>query len=174
MTYGSKSSWKPWRWVRFDLLFSMKDIYINFNLNPLIKLTTSSRNIEFKNILPWKISQMITKVIPISTRKIIISFAVNQGIPFWICWTLNRNWDNHMIRICQWRESHCRANISTRIKKEIHKSRTVRVTVRDLGRKVNHISEVNWDRKIYQVYQFHQNRLASPYDGRWSLQRQTD
>ena len=39
---SSTSSWKPWRWVRFDLMLSMWDIYINSNLNPLTKLNSSS------------------------------------------------------------------------------------------------------------------------------------
>ena len=34
MNYGSStSSWKPWRWVRLDLILWMRDIYINSNLN---------------------------------------------------------------------------------------------------------------------------------------------
>ena len=57
----STSSWKPWRWVRLDLILLMRDIYINFNLNPLTKFTSSSRSTEFKDILPGNISQMITK-----------------------------------------------------------------------------------------------------------------
>ena len=69
INYGSStSSWKPWRWLRLDLILTMSNIYINSNLNPLIKFTSSSRRIEFKDILPWKISEMITKTIPISTR----------------------------------------------------------------------------------------------------------
>ena len=69
MNYGSSTScWKPWRWVRFDLILMMRDIYINSNLNPLTKFTSSNRSTEFKDILPWNISQMITKTIPISTR----------------------------------------------------------------------------------------------------------
>ena len=76
MNYGSStSSWKPWRWVRLDLIFSMRDIYINFNLNPLTKFTSSSRSAKFKDILPWNISQMIMKTVPISTR-IVISYAI--------------------------------------------------------------------------------------------------
>ena len=47
----------------------MKDIYINSNLNPHTKFASSSRSTEFKDILPWNIYQMITKTIPISTRK---------------------------------------------------------------------------------------------------------
>ena len=68
MNYGSStSSWKPWWWVRLDLIFSMRDIYVNSNLNPLTKSTSSSRNTEFKDILPWNISQMITDL-PILTN----------------------------------------------------------------------------------------------------------
>ena len=37
----------------------MRDIYINPNLNPLTKFISSSRSTEFKDILPWNISQMI-------------------------------------------------------------------------------------------------------------------
>ena len=76
MNYGSStSSWKPWRWMRLDLIFSMRDIYINSNPNPLTKFTSSSRSTELKDILPWNISQMITKTIPITTR-IVISYAM--------------------------------------------------------------------------------------------------
>ena len=44
------SNWKPWRWVRLDLVLSMRDIYINSNLNLLTKLTSSRRSTEFKDI----------------------------------------------------------------------------------------------------------------------------
>ena len=114
MNYGSStSSWKPWRSVRLDLILSMRDIYINSNLNPLTKFTSSSRSTKFKDILPWNISQMIMKTIPISTR-IVISYAMKWGILLWISWKVNGNWDNNMIRISQWRESHCRTNTSVR------------------------------------------------------------
>ena len=50
------------------------------------------------------------------------------------------------------------------------------VTVRDPSRKVNLMSKVicqkNYNR-VHQVYQFHQDRLAIPYDGCYILQRQT-
>ena len=46
----------------------MRDIYINSNLNPLTKFTSSSRSTEFKDILPWDISQIIRKTIQISIR----------------------------------------------------------------------------------------------------------
>ena len=62
MNYGSSISiWKPWRWVRFDLIFTLKGVYTNSNLNPTTKFTSSSRNTEFKGILPWNISQTIAK-----------------------------------------------------------------------------------------------------------------
>ena len=67
--------------MRLDLIFSVRDIYINSNLNPLTKFTSSSRSTKFKDILPWNISQMITKTVPISTR-IVISYAMKLGILF--------------------------------------------------------------------------------------------
>ena len=107
MNYGrSTSCWKPWKWVRLDLILMMRDIYINSNLNQLTKFTSSSRSIKFKDILPWNISQMITKTILISTR-IAISYAMKQDILFRVQWKVNGNWYNNMIRISQWRESHC-------------------------------------------------------------------
>ena len=34
INYGSsKNSWKPWKWVRLDLILLMRDIYISYNLN---------------------------------------------------------------------------------------------------------------------------------------------
>ena len=147
MNYGSSTScWKPWRSVRFDLILTMRDIYINSNLNPLTKFTSSSRSTDLKDILPWNISQMITKTIPISTR-IVISYAIKRGILFWVYWKANENWDNNMIRISQWKESHCKTNTSIRWKKLIQKSMTERARVRDPSRKVNHLSNVIWDRK---------------------------
>ena len=76
MNYGSKTcSWRPWRWVICELIFSIRDIYINSNLNPLTIFTSSSKSTEFKDILPWNISQMITNTFPISTR-IVFSYAM--------------------------------------------------------------------------------------------------
>ena len=65
MNYSSStSSWKPCRWVRFDLILRMRDIYINSNLNPLTKSPSSGRSTELKDILPRNISQMVTKAVP--------------------------------------------------------------------------------------------------------------
>ena len=119
MNYGSStSSWKPWRWMRLDLIFSMRDIYIISNLNPLTKFTSKihGKSIEFKDILPWNIS--------ISMR-IVISYTMKWSILFLVYWKVNGNWDYNMIRISQWRENHCRTNTWARRKKETQKSRTV-------------------------------------------------
>ena len=90
MNYGStRSSWKPWWWVRLDLIFPKRDIYINSNLNT--EFTKNSRSTKFKYILPRNISQMITKNVPVSTR-IVISYAVKWDIPLGIWWKVNGNW----------------------------------------------------------------------------------
>ena len=126
-------------------------IYINYNLNPLTKFTSSNRSTEFKDILPWNISQMITKTVPISMR-VVISNAMKRSIQLWIWWKVNGNWHNNMIRISLWRESHCKTNTSVRRKKWIQKSRTMRIQVWDPSRKVT-----IWVRS-FEIYQFHQNR----------------
>ena len=62
----------------------MRVTYINSNLNPLTKVTSSSsssRSIEFINILPWNISQMNLRTEPIRTT-IVISYAMKRDIPF--------------------------------------------------------------------------------------------
>ena len=90
MNYGSStSSWKPWRWVRLDLIFPMRDIYINSNLNT--EFTKNSRSTKFKLVLPRNVSQMITKNVPISTR-IVISYAIKRDIPLRIWWKVIGNW----------------------------------------------------------------------------------
>ena len=101
------SCWKPQRWMKLDLILVMRDIYINSNLNPHTKLISSSRSTEVKDILPWNISQIITKTVPISTW-IVMGYSMKQGILLWVCWKVSGNWDKNMIRISQWRESHCR------------------------------------------------------------------
>ena len=123
------------------LILMTRAIYINSNLNPLTKITSSSRSTKFKDIVPCNISQMISKTITISTR-IVISYTMKWGILFGVYWTINGNWENNMIRIFQWRESHCRKNTSIRRNKLIQNSRPVRVTVWDPSRKVNYLIKV--------------------------------
>ena len=112
MNYGSStSSWKPWRWLRLDLIFT-RDLYINSYPNPLTKFTSSSRT-EFKDILPMNISQMITKTIPISMRTV-ISYAMKRDIPLRVWRKANENWDIRVIKYSQQKESHCRVDTSIR------------------------------------------------------------
>ena len=51
MGYGrSTSSWKPRRWMRLDLIFMIRGIYINSNLNPHTKLSCSSRDTQVRDV----------------------------------------------------------------------------------------------------------------------------
>ena len=75
------------------------------------------------------------------------SYAMKEGITSWVWPKVNRNRDNHMIRISQWRISHCRTNNSVIRNKKTQKSRIVRVTVRDMSRKVTHLNKVIWDNR---------------------------
>ena len=146
MGYGiSTSSWKPRRRLTLDLVFTMRDIWINSNLNK--KLTSSSRSSKFKDILPWNIFQMITKTIPIKAR-IVIRYAIEMRNPLLSLAESQWNWENNMIRISHWRKRHCRTNTSLRKNKSVQKSRTVRVTARDSSRKVNLLNKVIGDRQI--------------------------
>ena len=116
-----------------------------FNLTPLTKFTGSSRSTEFTYILSWNIPKMIMKTIPIITR-IVISYEMKQGIPLWIWWKVNGNWDINMIKIFQLKESICRTNTSIRTRSGIQ---VVELTI--------------WVRLfqieiLHQIYQFYQNR----------------
>ena len=125
--------------MRLDLILLMRVIYINSNLNPTTKFTSSSGSTESKNFFPWNISQMITKTVPISTR-IVINYVMKVDISFWVGRKVNGNWDNNMITIFQWRKNHCRTNTSVRTKK--FKCTIVRVTVWDLSWKVNYLKNI--------------------------------
>ena len=96
MNYNcSINSWKPWRRVRLDQIFSMRGVNIISNLTSLAKFTSSSRITKFKDTLPWNILQMITNTIAIS-RRIVISFAMKRGISFWVWWKVNENRDDYI------------------------------------------------------------------------------
>ena len=152
--------------VRLDLVFMLTDIYINSYSNLLTKFNSCRRSTKFKDVSPWKISQMIMKTVAISMR-ILISYVMKRGISFRVWPKVNGIWDN-MTRISQWRESHYKNNSSIRRKKEIK--------VTDLSQKWHSESIILvgkliiWVRKfevekLKKVYQFHQNRFASLYTG---------
>ena len=73
-----------------DLIYIMRVIYINSNLNILTEFTGSSRNTEFEDFLPWNLSQTITKIFRISIR-IVISYLMEWGIPFSVRWKVSGN-----------------------------------------------------------------------------------
>ena len=96
---------------------------------------------------------------------IVIKLTMKQDILFWVYWKVNENWDNNMIMRSQhdqW-ESHFRTNTRIWRKKEIQKSMsgiwvgklTISVRLFEIGKLL----------QSSPVYQFHQNRLAGPYDG---------
>ena len=107
---------------------------INSKLKPLTKFTSSSKTIEVKDILPWNIYQMIMKTILVSQLEnshklcnkighLLYSLKESQ-------WKLRQKHDQHF----PMKVNNCRTNTSTRTKKKIQKSRTVRVTVRNPSR----------------------------------------
>ena len=130
-----------------DLIFTMRDIYINSNPDPLTKLSSSSRSTEFNEILPWNVSQIFAKAVLISARTA-ISCTMKIGIPFCVWKKADGNWDNNMIflRIFQWKGSYCRANTWIRRKKiNLKEEEGLWEPVRGPSRKVNHLSEVVWE-----------------------------
>ena len=144
MSYASSSSsWKLWIWMRLDLIFTMRDINISCNLELLKKFSSSSRSANFKDILPWNISQKITKTVPISTR-IFINCTMKIGIPF-LNWREVNGTRGNIIRISLCLENYYRTNTRVRTKKQIQRSRIMRITARDPSSKVNLLSNVVWD-----------------------------
>ena len=140
--------------MRLELVLTMRDIYINSNLNPLTLFNSNSRSTQFKDIFPWNISQIITKTVPISTRVVISKWI----IPFWAWCKVNGNSDN-MIRISQCSKSHCRTN--TTVKRGLWESQSG-IWVGKLSIWVRSFKIEN--NRVHQIYKFHQNKLASPYD----------
>ena len=77
--------------------------YLQWGIHKSIPTWTHSQNsLAAAEALPWNISQMITKTIPISMRTV-ISYVMKGGISFWVYCKVNRNWDNNMIIISIWR-----------------------------------------------------------------------
>ena len=52
MSYGSnRSSLKPLRSVKLDLILMMRDMYIDSNLDPFTIFSISRKSTDFKNII---------------------------------------------------------------------------------------------------------------------------
>ena len=135
-------------------------IYINSNLNLFTKCTRKFRDPKLTkfHIFPWNISQMIIKTVPISKR-IVISYTIKRGISFWVYPNFNGSWDNNLSHFPNGAKSFVEQILMSEDRNK--SKRIVRVTVRDPCCKINHLRKVY--NKTHQVYQFHQNRLASLY-----------
>ena len=97
VNYGrSPSSWKPCRWVKLDLIDTMRDITHQFQSELHHKAHQQQQKHRIWRYPPMKHLSMITKTIPISTR-IVISYVMKRDIPFWVWQKVNGNWDNNMI-----------------------------------------------------------------------------
>ena len=103
----------------------------------------SCKGTEFKDVLPWNISEIIKKAVQISTR-IVMNYAVKRGILLWVWWKFNGNWDKKMIR-------KKKRTTSEGIKKS-KRAGLVRSQSGIRVGKLNHVSKVIWDRKITKVF----------------------
>ena len=129
--------------MKYELIFVMSDRYITSSQNPLIKLSTSSKSTKSKDILPRNILQLITKIVPISRKKMHkLCIEKRHPLPSGAWRKISGNKDNSRVRISQMRETVCRANTS------VNRKKYFRVTVRNPSRKINHLSKVVWDWKI--------------------------
>ena len=77
--------------------------YLQWGVYTSVPPWTLSQNslADAEAFLPWSISYINIKIIPISTR-IVISHVMKWGILFWVYWKVNGNWDNNLIRIPNW------------------------------------------------------------------------
>ena len=94
VSYGSSAS----RLVRLDLILSMKDIYINSNLNPLTKFSSSSRNTWFKDNLPWNISWSCNTVL--NSHGVVFIFSIIAYLP--VCLYVYKCWSGFLVRNTIW------------------------------------------------------------------------
>ena len=139
----------------------------NSNLNPLTSFTASSRSTEFKDIFPWNIYQMITERVQISTSFVITELSKtiqwNRASRFEFdkksmeteatTWLEFPNWGKAIVEQIPASEDR---NKSKRV--------GLRVTVRDLSRKINHLIKIIWERKIIRKFtrSIISTRLAQP------------
>ena len=137
---SSTSKWKPQRWVRFDLMLMMKDIYIviNSNLSPLTKFT-SSRSTEFKENGTSPMEHLSNDHLEHHNQhENSHNLCIEIGHPVLSLQEINGKSQNGTIRISQWRERHCRTNTSIRRNKS-NRAGVLRVTVRDPSMKIKHL-----------------------------------
>ena len=152
--------------MRLDLILLMGDIY---QPEPTQYSLVAVETLSLKTL---NISQIITKITPIST-KIVMSYAMKWGILFWVQWngascfefvgksmevdTTTSEFPNGVKTIVQ----------QILASEERKKSGKAGLWKSQSGIQVGNLTiwVRSFERKIitvHQVYQFHQNRLASP------------
>ena len=161
---SSTSSWKPWNRVRLDLILTMRDIYIHSNLKTLTKFA-SSRSTEFRDILPWNISQMKMKTVTINTR-ILVSYAMLWGLSLWKSIETETS-----IKFPSGGKAIVEQILASEERKKLKRAG---LWESQSGIQVGKLTIWQRSFEIHQVYQFHQNSLACLYNRSYSLQRQTD
>ena len=101
---------KKQRWVRFDLILTMRDTHTISNLNTLIKLTSSSGS-TVQKYPPMEHLLNDHKDHP-NQHKNSHKLWVELGHPVFSLLKSHGSWDNNMIRVSQCRESCCKTNTS--------------------------------------------------------------
>ena len=122
MKYGSSASWDDWglTWHFLCGIFTSIPTW-TLSQNSLAAAEASSLKISSRGTsLKWSRPNDQENTHNYTKR----------GIPLWIWWKVNETWDNNINRIYQWRESHCRTTTSVRRKKEIQKSKTLRISLK--------------------------------------------
>ena len=169
MNYGiSTSSRKHLRWVRIDLILTLRHIYINPNVNLLTKFTSSRRSTEFTDILPRNISQMKTKTS--FSRRIVICDKTEHSVVNLMetQWKLRQQHDQNF----PMQGKFLAPEETSKPKRAELLELQSAIRVGKLTIWVRSLKIENYNR-VHQVYHIYQNRLVSPYDGCQSLQRQT-
>ena len=107
---SSTSCWKPWTWVRFDLILTMRDIYINSSWTNSQNLLATADALSLKNV-PMENLSNNHKDCPNqydNSHKL----YNKSGHPAFSLIESQWKLTNNMIRIFQWKETHCRTNTS--------------------------------------------------------------
>ena len=155
MNYDSSMrSWKPWWWIMYDLIFSMRGIYINSNLNSLSKFTSSSRSTEFKHF------SNDHKDHP-NQHENSHKLCDEMQHLFWIWWKLNGNRNNNISEFPNGGKAIVEQIL---VSEERNKSKRAELWESQSRFRVGKLTiwvtsfEIENYNRVHQVHQFHQNR----------------
>ena len=116
-SYGSStSSWKPWRWVKLDLIFRMRGYTHQFQTGPTHKTQYKQQKRQAKRYSSTEHLSNDHNDRP-NQHENSHKLYDEKGIAFPDWSGVNENRDNKMIRTAQRRESHGIKNTSDRINK---------------------------------------------------------